>query len=311
MNKTNLYNTIDSEQTMTEDEKSRTWSVISARTFEIPIETSVRKPVLSRLYYGGFQPIMSYNGLFLQKRKYALSAIALLLVVSGTVSTLAQKALPGEKLYRVKIGLNEKMQTTFAFTPEAKALVEADLATRRLEEIEGLALKVRLNMLLAREADEAFNEHVRKLETHLKELDSKSEFGTVVKVGVSFQTRVAVHAAVLKDMEINQKLFSMATSSNSIKKGENLQAVTHLERKVLSASVPIILVTKKAIAIIVSPEENNSDSPTSIQESNGTITLDVNPDEARKYLKELHRAVGAPESSIGIPLPAVIPVFVP
>src|SRR5438552_3912642 len=76
------------------------------------------------------------------RRSHALSGMflkfgsiaALIMLASAGTALGAQNALPGDVLYPVKLHVNEKLETALASSPEAKALVSADLAERRLSE---------------------------------------------------------------------------------------------------------------------------------------------------------------------------------
>src|SRR5436309_3366576 len=67
--------------------------------------------------------------------------ITILALMGGGTSLAAQNALPGDFLYPVKVNVNENIVAGLAFTAEAKAKVETDLAERRLEEAAELAEK--------------------------------------------------------------------------------------------------------------------------------------------------------------------------
>ncbi|MDQ5901669.1 MAG: hypothetical protein QG580_384 [Patescibacteria group bacterium] len=62
------------------------------------------------------------------------------LVVGGTgVSYASTDSLPGDKLYTVKVNVNEKIEEKLAFTTEAKVVVQTQKVERRLTEVQKLA----------------------------------------------------------------------------------------------------------------------------------------------------------------------------
>lgn len=65
-------------------------------------------------------------------------ALLLLLLVGGGTGVVAEKALPGDVLYPVKIHVNENIQSALAVTAQGNAEVALKQATRRLEEVEKL-----------------------------------------------------------------------------------------------------------------------------------------------------------------------------
>lgn len=90
---------------------------------------------------------------------FAGTAIGAILF-GGTITYAAERALPGDVLYEVKISINERAKVALAKTEEAQALVQVELAERRLKEAEKLAL-------LGKLSDEKKVMIEEKLATHL------------------------------------------------------------------------------------------------------------------------------------------------
>lgn len=271
---------------MTPKEKKAVWDKISASTF-ILINEPVRKPILSRLYYGGLLPAIRIQNINFQRRKYAFSVFASTIIVSGSISAFAQGALPGDLLYPVKTNVNEKLIIVLAITPEDKAKTEAILATKRLEETEKLALEGKLNPTLLKQTNDAFANHVHNFEKYLTKLESKSKFVAIEKVGIFFQTRIAVHATVLKEIERNNKI---DLPSN---------------KEVLSVITPTVIITKKA-SVKITPTLKEKIIDFKNINNQHFVPLDVDTKEAEVYLKELKANTGIDTSNIEtIPTPLV------
>ena len=297
------------ENSMTAEEKKTIWMAISARTFEIEKNkqiTPVRKGVPSRLYYRGLLPTIGLRGLCSLTRGYMLGIIAGTLIVSGSVSAFAQGALPGDLLYGVKTNVNEKLQVTLAFTPQAKASIEATLASKRLEEAEKLALEGKLNPTLEQSTNKAFNTHVRKFETQLSLLERRAEYKAIAKVGIFFQTRIAVHVAVLKDIEVNNKILSSGTVIRTPNSNVDSNVATLLEKKVLSAIIPTVLATNKALVIISTTTQEDT---AGYKKNNILLNIDTN--EAKEYLTKLHEDIGVPAPLLENTPAPIVPVFIP
>lgn len=73
--------------------------------------------------------------------KVTASFLVVFFVAGGTVSAFAEKAIPGESLYTVKTGVNEKIAGALAVSTSAKAEHETGLVVRRLEEVEKVLTK--------------------------------------------------------------------------------------------------------------------------------------------------------------------------
>jgi len=84
-----------------------------------------------------------FQFVFVQTRvhKYAYYSIAFILIftlIGGNVMYAAEKALPGDVLYPVKIHVNEKVKSAVALTPKAKAKIEEKRVIKRLDEVQTL-----------------------------------------------------------------------------------------------------------------------------------------------------------------------------
>jgi hypothetical protein len=129
--------------------------------------------------------------------RFAVPFAALVLIVLGGGTTFAaQGALPGEALYAVKINVNEKVATTLATTPEAKAQVNAQLATNRLEEAEALASTGKLNAAVTAQLASNFEMHAKEAQDTTGSLESNDP-GTAAKLDAEFDGTLAAHGAIL------------------------------------------------------------------------------------------------------------------
>lgn len=286
---------------MTPREKKLVWEAISLRTETLNV--NVRKPILSRLYYRGLVPAIAKRGMFFPRNRYVLSVIVSTLIVSGGISAYAVNALPGDALYIIKTNLNENVQIALSLTPEDKAKTAALLATKRLEEVEKLALVGKLTPDAVNQTSTLFNSHLYVLEKQLTKLEEKSKFSAMADVGIFFQTRIAVHVAVLKDIEVNIRILSRSKTKEVA--DTDIHLVTSVEKQVLTAVVPAVVVTHNAIMQI------SSSKPEIIETKGAVATLHIDPSVAKEYLTELHSTIGIPASIMQERAPTIVPVLVP
>ena len=110
------------------------------------------------------------------RRTMPLTLIAGLLMGAG-VSYAAEGSLPGDTLYPIKIHVNEGVRSSLARTDSEKAKIEAELATRRLEETELLNQEGRLSTSTKDSLKANFNEHQGRMTEHLRSLsqDNKAD----------------------------------------------------------------------------------------------------------------------------------------
>ncbi len=109
----------------------------------------------------------------------------LLIVVVGTGSagaaSLAEKALPGDLLYSVKVNVNEEVRLALATTPQKKADVAIERAERRIEELNTLTERGEIEESIRLALDERIDAHVHDAEEISSQADEDDE-GRLVAV---------------------------------------------------------------------------------------------------------------------------------
>lgn len=120
---------------LSSEEKDVMFSRLDLYTKENPIKETGLQPSVWYNFFGQVGKVKGY--------KYVYSIVAtLVFVFTGVgVTNAAEKSLPGDTLYPVKINVNEKVKSAVAFTSKAKAKVEEEKVIRRLDEVEALVKK--------------------------------------------------------------------------------------------------------------------------------------------------------------------------
>lgn len=127
-------------------------------------------------------------------------ATVLLLLGAGTASA-AEQALPDNTpLYFIKTNINEPIRRTLALTPEAKADVEATLATRRLEETETLAASGRLNVHIQQHVEDRLVKQVEKAQEHISKLNKEGKSRTAKTLNAKLEASLQAHEKHLTDL---------------------------------------------------------------------------------------------------------------
>jgi len=106
----------------------------------------------------------------------AVSMAVFLLLLGGFASANSSSfnALPGEKMYNVKLSL-EKIQLATAFSPEQKAKLQVEFTSRRLEEMVALtATAYKDNAGAVRIAMQQFKKEVENIQSDLKQENATS-----------------------------------------------------------------------------------------------------------------------------------------
>lgn len=115
------------------------------------------------------------SAFFFMERHVLGTAFAVVLFLSGTVSAFAERALPGELLYNLKIGVNEEVLGWFRISPLAKAEWSVELAERRLEEIEITELDSTVSADVKKNLENQFAEQIQKAEKNTRGYDDDRE----------------------------------------------------------------------------------------------------------------------------------------
>ena len=98
-------------------------------------------------------------------------ALIFLCVLGGGTAYAAERALPGDLLYPVKIHLNESAREALALSALAEAELQASLAERRAEEAEELAVRGELSPAARADLEARLDNRVDKLARRLEDLD--------------------------------------------------------------------------------------------------------------------------------------------
>lgn len=221
--------------TLSEEEKGR---IRSHAAFVI-----MNTPASSRAVRSLFQRGM-YHGL-----RIALSSFAFFIFVGGTVSAVANSALPGDPLWQFKVGVNEQIKGYFQTTPEEKVAYGAKRVENRVNEIKTLAASKTLTKAKQATVQKAIDEHIKDLSADLTTLsdtaptaaltvtttleDTLKENKTALENGIDSETKegalLAVDTAIQKvsDQEvkiISKEIDSIATDVNTTTVGTTTTA---------------------------------------------------------------------------------------
>lgn len=121
--------------------------------------------------------------------------IVILLALGGT-SFAAEKTLPGDVLYPVKLSVNEHVQGWLSVSDEAKANWETVLANRRLSEAENLAVKSKLDAETEAQIQTNFENHTKKVQERIAKL-ANIDAKVAADIAANLQTSLEAHNRIL------------------------------------------------------------------------------------------------------------------
>ena len=140
-------------------------------------------------------------------------------------------------LYPVKVGINEKLRTYFAFSESNKAKVEADLAAERLKEAEALKANAALTDQTSTSLRTNFNAHLTAYEQSVKKLEVENT-DDAKNVETAFKTSIHAHASILPALSIEDtfdtKNDTKTDATSTIKQSSESTTTTSILTKVIA-----------------------------------------------------------------------------
>lgn len=183
---------------LTEEEKSRMRSSLLAYARVSPVRADNKDrliPQRSKIF-----ALIST----LKERRYVMPAmiLALIITLSGGTAFAADGALPGDALYPLKIGVNEKVRAALSFSEEAKAELAIELAEERLREMERLANRGRLRAEVISQLENNFSEFEERVEVRIEDFRAQGREDLAARIASRLETALDAHAQVLERLSV-------------------------------------------------------------------------------------------------------------
>ena len=178
-----------------------------------PLPTDLKQAVKEPLVMDSTVKVVRVSKLRLFQWSGALVAIFMLVV-----PYVAERAVPGDALYAVKVNFNEEVRSTLALSAPEKIAWETERLNRRIAEARLLANEGRLTEeteTMMADAVRLHSENARKEIEHLKETDKEE----AVLASIQLDTALDVQSASLRSSD-----HSSTTSGRSVAKIETVIA---------------------------------------------------------------------------------------
>ncbi|PIR89263.1 MAG: hypothetical protein COU07_02265 [Candidatus Harrisonbacteria bacterium CG10_big_fil_rev_8_21_14_0_10_40_38] len=165
-----------------------------------------------------------------------LVVIALIAALGGGTSFAAENTIPGDILYPVKVGVNEKVGTLLHFSEEGKADYATQIASKRLQEFEELVNKGELNSETKSEVEGRFDIQIEKLNTLIGKFEADENVHAALGVVSGLEGVLKAHDRIIKNFDDSDERIN----SVSLKVSNDLEDVigtrSKLEGRVTSES---------------------------------------------------------------------------
>lgn len=133
--------------------------------------------------------------------------IVLVAVVFGSTSAYAEKAIPGDPLYGMKVNINEKVAGVFSITKEEKAEWQERLVERRLDEATKLVSDNKFTEKERVILENQIKSQIEVFSTNVKELSLKSSESITSKdLNTRLQASLQAYKSVLDTLSTNNTI---------------------------------------------------------------------------------------------------------
>lgn len=128
-------------------------------------------------------------------RSFQMFAGAFVVMIFMVVPMMAERAVPGDVLYPIKVSFNEEVRGTLTFSPTEKIAWETERMERRISEVRLLATAGKLTDAVEAEAAEAVKVHAAAAQEEISKL-RETDADEAAIAAVAFGTALEVQTAV-------------------------------------------------------------------------------------------------------------------
>jgi len=155
----------------------------------------------SRLYY--YYQSIKNNYFLINKNKFVpIFAMVLIVVLTGGTSAFAEKAVPGDLLYKIKVSINEPVTGIFSFlSKEEETEWKERLVERRLEEAQKLISKNNFKKTTRIELENQIKGQIDEFTINVNELAlEKNKSTNSSDINIRLQASLSAHENILKKL---------------------------------------------------------------------------------------------------------------
>ncbi len=189
---------------------------------------AVMKSVKSPVQMAAFSPFNMVQIPFSIVLKWSAAAAAFLLVV---VPVLAERSIPGDNLYAVKVRFSEEVRSTLTLTSYGKVEWETERISRRIAEVRLLANEGKLTNEVEAEIAAAVKEHTEIVQ-HEIDVMREDDVDQATLASIQLTTTLELQSASLQEGGNT----TLALAMNDVASGNPVQMVVDVINESLSAN---------------------------------------------------------------------------
>jgi hypothetical protein len=138
-----------------------------------------------------------FGSIFARRLLVPAGAFALLILVGGGSTLAAESALPGDPLYIVKLKVNEPLIGALKVSDMAKTEWHTEVAVRRLEEADKLAISNKLNDGAKDQIEGNFKRSSAVATERIAALSEKGDTVAASNINTKFESSLKAHSEIL------------------------------------------------------------------------------------------------------------------
>lgn len=255
-------------------------------------QKSILSPYIKNIFISTFKLV--------KQRQLVAVALALVIILGGAGGTVyaAGNSLPGDLLYPIKIHVNEKLESAFARGTEAETRVAVKHTITRIEEVERLAIKGRVDKTDEESVSVTLASQSKAVRDNILKLKTEGNVDAAISISSDFENSLNDHKKNLENIVRNSgnpgRGFLTRTRENI---RDNILASAK-ERLILedNLSTSSQLIINKKIA-----NDELSSSQKKIRTIEGSVNASNNIDEeTQDTLKNAVRTVAEGEEKINV-----------
>jgi len=168
--------------------------------------------------------------------RIALSSMLFVVFIAGSVSAVANNALPGDPLYSFKVNVNEEVKGLFLSTPAQKALDAEGRVETRVNEIQTLAESNSLTQAKQATAESALNSNVADLSASLNTLSVQAP-DTALSVTASLEQTLKANKTAIENTPDTTPAENTGKADAINTVNATLQTVSNQEVQIISKEI--------------------------------------------------------------------------
>jgi len=177
---------------LSKEEKEATKGNIIKFMQEHPFDGNAPKKERPRAMLAGY-----FGGALAKRLSYSFASLLLLFGLGSGVAFAAHNSLPGDLLYPVKTGVNEKILGWTMVSQEAKADYDIALVRLRLEEIEKVSVQKKLDGKKTATVKNLLDSHIASAKGRIASIKQQKGSNAGVEASATLEASLQAHAKII------------------------------------------------------------------------------------------------------------------